>query len=189
MLGTDNSCLTKLMNGLTYFGQFVDQRANLMLRPLKKLRCNYQHKNEVYQSFLISQYLQAYGFIPIIGPVLSVFASFLNAPSLIQFGCYTGYVAYIVNIVHFFIILIALLLFVFAPKLNPLSWTLVVIFFLLAMFDSFEESCELMPSYRRIVLNDLKKIPQKSLAENKYMREVTETNKNITDVPIVETDL
>lgn len=60
--------------------------------------------------------MQSYGFIPIIGPVLSVFATFLNEPSVMIDGKFTGYLSYFLNIAHFFTILAAMLLYIFVPE-------------------------------------------------------------------------
>lgn len=98
--------------------------------------------------------MQAYGFIPIIGPVLSVFATFLNEPPLMEFGRFTGYVSYVINFIHFFTIVAAMLLFIFFPEAPVYGWIFVVVFVILAFVDSFEEASELMTDYRRIKYSD-----------------------------------
>ncbi|CAL6070641.1 Conserved_hypothetical protein [Hexamita inflata] len=114
------------------------------------LSAAYQCEEDYFQNFLVNQLFNGYGFIPVIGPVIGVFTSFMNDPSLSESGETSFEIGYFLNWLHFISILATVLLHIYVQN-NAYVVTL-VIYFLCAALDAFDFTSELIPAAKRLSL-------------------------------------
>jgi hypothetical protein len=101
------------------------------------VNASYEHEVDVYQRFLIDQIISAYGFIPIVGPILGIFVNFLNSPSLSVNGLTTVTPAYFINIIQFCSIIGVVIINIYSKGNTYII--LFIVFLLLSVVDSMND--------------------------------------------------
>ncbi|CAL6097503.1 Conserved_hypothetical protein [Hexamita inflata] len=117
---------------------------------LEKINANYEHKEEHFENYLVTQMNNCFGYVPIIGPVLGIISSFLNEPSVTRSGCIELQLAYFLNWFHFLAVIVAVFVEIFVP--GPLYLVFIALYFLLTAVDAFDAASELIPGLSRVNL-------------------------------------
>ncbi|CAL6070637.1 Conserved_hypothetical protein [Hexamita inflata] len=122
-------------------------------KHLEDLNAEYDTEEDYFGNCLTNMLFNGYGFIPVIGPVVGVFTSFMNDPSLSEGGETTLQVSYFLNWLHFIAILVAVLVNVYIPNNTYLIF--IGFYFFLAALDAFDSTSELIPEASRLGLLQL----------------------------------